>query len=184
MYCYSKPNPETNYSKYKLECEKIIITNNKKNNLNYIILRPPVVIGYGMKGNINIISQFIKLRIPLPLKFFTSKRNYISVDNLNLIINKCIKSDSLKNNIYTLNDYHEYSLSDIILKISISLKVPVINFNNIFYYYLIFWISKFLNINDKIFNNFYVDCSEDLKKIDVSIKNDLQQTLIDSFKKK
>ena len=184
LFCFSRPNPKTKYSKYKFECENLILENNLKHKLNFIILRPPVVIGHGMKGNINLISKFLKLRIPLPIKFINSNRNYISVDNLSLIINKCISSDKLNNYTYTLNDGYKYSLSEIVLNISSSIGVPVIIFNNIIYYNIIFLQSKLLKINDKIFKSFYIDCSKDLSKINVSLKDDLQETLYNSFKDK
>ena len=91
---YSKCEPQDNYSKSKLEAEKLISTL-EDDNFNVAIIRTPVVIGPGVKGNIQSLIKLVD-RFPLiPLGYIKNKRTFASIEHLVRLIHKIIiTSDS------------------------------------------------------------------------------------------
>jgi len=85
--------PTDPYGKSKLDAEKNLLDlANEK--FKVAIIRPPLVYGPGVKGN---LIRFLKLadgRMRLPFKNIENKRSMVSIDNLIALINKIIESAS------------------------------------------------------------------------------------------
>ena len=76
------PNPQDAYSISKFEAEKALWEIASKNGLEVVIVRLPLVYGYGVKGNLERLKTLIYSGIPLPLKLVNNKRSLIGIDNL------------------------------------------------------------------------------------------------------
>lgn len=89
---FSECNPKNDpYGESKLEAEKIL---KKLENSNFIIsiIRPPLVYGKGVKGNMETLVKLIKKVPILPFNYTKNKRSMVNVENLlymtSLIIEK------------------------------------------------------------------------------------------------
>lgn len=89
---FSECNPKGDpYGESKLESEEIL---KKMETENFIvaIIRPPMVYGKGVKGN---MEKLIKFSPILPFKYDKNKRSLVNIDNLlyltYLVINKQAK---------------------------------------------------------------------------------------------
>jgi nucleoside-diphosphate-sugar epimerase len=58
-----------------------------------VILRPPLVIGPGAKGNLQRIVQLVEKGIPLPLAVVTNRRSVITQRRLVDVIRSCIDTN-------------------------------------------------------------------------------------------
>ena len=182
LFSYSFPNPKSAYGKYKLNSEKILQNFSHKFNYKYIILRLPLVLGKGVKGNFKKLIFFIKLGLPLPRELLNNKRNFISSTNLNNILIKIANNDHLFNITLTINDGNNYKMSFIIDLIYKSLNKKSKLSDSYFFMQIITLFFKKTSTYDKIFSDYTIDCSQDLKKIDFIPIDDIYKSILDSTK--
>ncbi len=79
------------------------------------IIRPPLVYGPGVKGNLLLFMKLARLPIPLPFKGVNNNRAMVYVDNLISLIDKLI--DKRMSGTYTLTDSNRISTEDLIREI-------------------------------------------------------------------
>lgn len=84
------PNPKSNYGKSKLQAENLIKTLEDEN-FKVAIIRPPMIYGYGCKGNYPKLAK-----LTLKVSFFpeiNNKRSMIYIDNLSEFIRQLIEAE-------------------------------------------------------------------------------------------
>ncbi|MGK4422647.1 hypothetical protein ACSLVQ_30785, partial [Klebsiella pneumoniae] len=72
----------THYGKSKLLSEQFILSQDIPKGKRVYILRPCMIHGPNNKGNLNLLYEIVKKRIPWPLGMFKNKRSFCSIDNL------------------------------------------------------------------------------------------------------
>lgn len=123
----STPNPSDAYGISKYEGEKMLLKESANSDFEVVIIRPPLIHGHGVKGNLASISKVIKLRIPIPLKGIKhNQRSLVSISNLSSLINACITDPNAKNKILMVKDKTDYSTLDIVTLMSKYLKIKPI----------------------------------------------------------
>lgn len=132
---FSECNPQGDpYGESKLEAEKIL---KKMETKNFIvsIIRPPMVYGKGVKGNMENLIKLIKFAPVLPFKYDKNKRSLVNIENLlyltYLVINKQAKG------IFLPLDDKNLSLQEIFEGIEEALGVKRINVK---LFQPIFWV--------------------------------------------
>jgi len=125
------PNPKTHYGKSKLLAENYIFSKSKLKSKRVYVLRPSMIYGFGNKGNLNLLYNFVAKGIPWPLGMYDNKRSYCSINNLIFIIRELIKSQNIPSGAYNVCDDSYLSTNEIIKLInesknkrSIILNVP------------------------------------------------------------
>ena len=83
--------PQTPYAQAKRKAEIYIQNTILPSNKSFYILRPCLIYGEGVKGNLATLVKFAKKGIPYPFSAFENKRSYLSVDNLSLLFCKLIE---------------------------------------------------------------------------------------------
>jgi nucleoside-diphosphate-sugar epimerase len=81
-------NPTDAYGKSKLMAETFLIQQKK---LSVAIVRPPLIYGAGVKGNMQKIMELCNSNKPLPFGNITNKRSMVYVDNLIELINTILQ---------------------------------------------------------------------------------------------
>ena len=97
-------NPVDDYAKCKTEAEKVLIEAYDCAELNYTILRPPLVYGPGVKANFLKLIKLADSGLPLPLGSLSQKRSMIFVDNLIDAITECVSIDQAHKQALVLKD--------------------------------------------------------------------------------
>ena len=118
------PNPQTHYGKSKLLAEEYILANLPLDKRVYIF-RPCMIHGEDNKGNLTLFYNFVKKGIPYPLGSFENKRSFLSIDNLNHILNEVICRDDIPSGIYHLSDDEPVSTRDLLNLISIESNIKI-----------------------------------------------------------
>lgn len=113
------PTPVDSYGKSKLEAEKYIINN--ENKLKYTIIRPGLIVGAGVKGNLFNLMQFIRKGYPFPYIRRENKRSMIGLKNLCNLIHFAIISDKCNNEVLLAAERKPLSTIALINKISSSM---------------------------------------------------------------
>ena len=84
------PSPLDNYGRSKLAAEKVLQEICRVNNMEYVIIRPTLVYGKGVKANFSALISAVKRGIPLPIATVKNARSMIGINNLvDLIITTC-----------------------------------------------------------------------------------------------
>jgi len=83
------PRPEDAYAISKMEAEVALREVEKETGMEVVIIRPPLVYGPGVKGNLAALIRLIKKGIPLPLAAVKNCRDLVSIYNLCDLIRVC-----------------------------------------------------------------------------------------------
>ena len=83
-------SPKDLYGLSKQKVEKKLLKVSNQTNLDFVILRLPLVYRCGAKGNLNYLIKLVSLDIPLPFKKINNQRSMIGLDNLIDLIILCI----------------------------------------------------------------------------------------------
>lgn len=177
-------NPIGLYAQNKLEIENIIKKFFINSSCNYYILRIPLVVGLGAKGNLLKIYNFIS-----KYKFFINtniknKKKIISIDNLNNLINKIFLNSLFIQDVFLVCNDENISLEDIlkILKEKNKIFIFRINYN---FLLLIFKMINKKNIFEKLYFSQDIDNSKIKKILNWNPEKDFKisfSTMIMSFK--
>jgi nucleoside-diphosphate-sugar epimerase len=81
---------------------------------HYIILRPALVYGAGVKGNMRGLIELARLPLPLPFGAVNNKRNLLAIENLVAAVCLLIKREDIFNQVFLIADATPVSLSDIV----------------------------------------------------------------------
>jgi nucleoside-diphosphate-sugar epimerase len=137
----TEPNPGTAYGRSKLEAEKYIISRKSEagsreveissgpspdsglqtSDKKVYILRPCMIHGPGNKGNLNLLYKMVKTGIPWPLGAFENQRSFLSIENLQFIV-QGILEENMEPGIYHLADDEPVSTNRLIELIAESLR--------------------------------------------------------------
>lgn len=78
----SPPRPETPYARSKLEAERTLAGAADGSGTRLVILRPPLIAGEGVAGNLGSLARLAAWPVPLPLAGLRNRRTLLSRDNL------------------------------------------------------------------------------------------------------
>lgn len=99
-----EPKPEDDYGKSKLEAEDTLRSICSHEFLQYTILRPPLIVGSGAKGNLNRLTSLVRKGIPLPFAGIKNKRSLVGVRNFCDAILFSLIHASTDNKIFLVSD--------------------------------------------------------------------------------
>lgn len=179
-YSNDKQNPKDRYAKSKATAENEIkrICSNSK--MSFVIIRPPIIYGKGVKSNIVQLINLVKKGIPLPfLGIKNNKRSMIYIKNLINFIEKCIFNKKADNETFLISDNFDVSTYDL-LKIIADSKDKKLKL----FYFPKFIIKFFLKLLNKmnIYNSLYRSFSIDSKHANTKLEWEPPYTLKEGIK--
>ena len=107
-------DPKTPYGKSKLEAENYLLAQELPENKRLFIIRPCMIHGPGNKGNLNLLYKVVEKGIPWPLADFDNLRSFLSIDNLNFLIERIISDQNMASGIYNFSDDKALSTNDLV----------------------------------------------------------------------
>lgn len=107
-------DPKTPYGKSKLEAENYLLSKDLPENKRLFIIRPCMIHGPGNKGNLNLLYKVVEKGIPWPLADFDNQRSFLSIDNLNFLIERIISDQNMTSGIYNFSDDKALSTNDLV----------------------------------------------------------------------
>ena len=78
------------------------------------IIRPCMIHGPGNKGNLNLLYKIVEKGIPWPLADFDNLRSFLSIDNLNFLIERIVSDKNIRSGIYNFSDDQALSTNDLV----------------------------------------------------------------------
>ena len=125
---FSAANPQDDYAVSKLQAENFLKNFAKKNDIDFVIVRTPIVYGPRMKANFYDLFYLVYLSLPLPFEKIKNKRSIIYVGNLVDFLYNCALSKEALGKTFLISEKYSLSTQEIIKLISASIKVPLIIF--------------------------------------------------------
>jgi len=104
------PAPTDAYGRSKLEAERLI----EASGAAFTILRPAVVYGAGVKGNIASLATLARTPMPLPFAGLDNRRSLLALDNLVSAISLVLGSKAAANETFLVADAEPISVADLV----------------------------------------------------------------------
>ncbi len=105
-----EPQPTDMYGRSKLEAEFLLAASG----VDYTALRPAVVYGKGVKGNIASLATIAKTPMPLPFGGLDNKRSLLALDNLVSAVAHVLDAPQARNETYLVADAAPISVADLV----------------------------------------------------------------------
>lgn len=118
-------DPQGAYALSKSEAELQLKQVANETGMELTIIRPPMIYGPGVKGNMFLLVRCIRKGLPLPLASVTkNRRSLVSIDNLVDLIVVCINHPKAANQTFLISDGEDLSTSVLLKKIGNALGKP------------------------------------------------------------
>jgi nucleoside-diphosphate-sugar epimerase len=105
-----EPRPTDPYGRSKLAAERAVA----RSGVPFTILRPVLVYGPGVKGNLRALMRLAALPIPLPFGALTARRSLVSLANLAGAITFVLRHDARAGETYVVADPAPLTLAEIV----------------------------------------------------------------------
>ncbi|WP_108681577.1 NAD-dependent epimerase/dehydratase family protein [Methyloceanibacter sp. wino2] len=104
------PEPTEIYGRTKLEAERRVAASG----VDYTVLRPAVVYGPNVKGNIASLATIAKTPMPLPFGGLDNRRSLLSIDNLIAATVHVLQTEETRNETYLVADAEPISVAGMV----------------------------------------------------------------------
>ena len=111
-------HPTTYYGMSKLEADRYLFSKNLPSGKSLFILRPALITGPGVKGNLRSLYNFSKRPFGWIFAAINNKRSYCNIKNLSFVIQEIIDRDDIDSGIYLVADDQPLSTGEIVLLFS------------------------------------------------------------------
>jgi len=114
------PSPEDAYAISKFEAEDALRTVCSCSDMEYVVIRPPLVYGSGVQGNFRSMVRWVKRGIPLPLAAISNRRSLVALDNLVSFVMTCFEPPAAANQVFLVSDGEAVSTTELLTKIALT----------------------------------------------------------------
>ncbi|MER2493221.1 NAD-dependent epimerase/dehydratase family protein [Catenovulum sediminis] len=114
---FDDPNPTEDYaiSKYEAECGLKEIA--KYSQMEWVIIRPPLVYGKNAPGNFGTLIKVARKNLPLPLGAINNSRSFVYVENLVDLVMSCIVNRKAAGRTFLVSDGENISTTQLLNKL-------------------------------------------------------------------
>ncbi len=115
-----RPEPTDTYGRSKLEAERLLTASG----VGYTVLRPAVVYGKGVKGNIAALATIAKTPMPLPFGGLDNERSLLALENLVSAVAHVLETPQTEGETYLVADARPISVADMVAAMREGLGKP------------------------------------------------------------
>jgi UDP-glucose 4-epimerase len=105
-----EPQPTDIYGRTKLAAERLV----ENSGGGFTVLRPAVIYGKGVKGNIASLATLAKTALPLPFAGLDNRRSLLALDNLISAVSFVLREGQTTNETYLVADAEPISVADLV----------------------------------------------------------------------
>ncbi|MEJ2619049.1 MAG: SDR family oxidoreductase [Candidatus Thiodiazotropha sp.] len=127
---YGKPfaaddpvKPEDAYGQSKWEAEQALSESLAESDTALVIVRPVLVYGPGVKGNLRSLASWIRKGVPLPLAGVENRRSLVGIDNLLDFLHLCIEHPAAAGERFLVADGEDLSTPQLIRMLATAMGV-------------------------------------------------------------
>jgi nucleoside-diphosphate-sugar epimerase len=119
-----EPNYSDPYGQSKWEAEEHLQRVARESNMEWVIVRPPLVYGPGVRGNFLELMKGVFRGIPLPVGSVHNKRSMVSVYNLCDLLCLLVDHPAAANERFVVSDSEDICTPDLVRLIALALHRP------------------------------------------------------------
>ncbi|MCU7904618.1 MAG: SDR family oxidoreductase [Candidatus Thiodiazotropha sp. (ex Epidulcina cf. delphinae)] len=119
------PRPEDPYGQSKWEAELALKQIAAETGLELVIIRPVLIYGGGVKGNLQRLIGLIRRGLPLPLARVNNRRSLLSIRNLLDFLDCCIDHPTAAGEVFLLADGSDLSTPQLLRKLAGAMGLSV-----------------------------------------------------------
>lgn len=112
------------YGQSKWEAEERLRQIAEERHMEWVIVRPPLVYGPGVRGNFLALLKAVRRRLPLPVGSLHNSRSLVSAFNLSDFLSLLLDHPAAANNRFLVADREDVSTPDLIRRVSAALHCP------------------------------------------------------------
>lgn len=118
------PAPEDTYGLSKYEAEQALAGIAARTGLELVVVRPPLVYGPGVKGNLRSLMNVVARGVPLPFGLIGNRRSLIGSGNLCDLLAVCARSPAAAGRTFLARDGEDLSTPELVRRMARALGRP------------------------------------------------------------
>jgi nucleoside-diphosphate-sugar epimerase len=119
------PAPVDAYGISKAEAESGLWQIAQATGMELVIIRPVLVYGPGVKGNLASMLRWVQRAVPLPLgAVTTNRRSLVALDNLVDLIALCTQHPQAANQVFLVSDGSDVSTTELLCRMAAAVQRP------------------------------------------------------------
>lgn len=118
------PAPQDAYGVSKWEAEQALQDVALSTGLEWVIVRPPLVYGPGVKANFRSLMAAVARGIPLPLGAVDNCRSLLALDNLVDLLQICAQHPAAAGQVFLASDDHDLSTPELVRQLAHAMQRP------------------------------------------------------------
>lgn len=107
--------PEDPYGRSKLHAEERL---RAIPGLGAVVLRPPLMYGPGVKGNLRLLWRLVRSGVPIPVGSINNRRSLLFVGNFADAIATCLESEAARGETFVVRDGEDLSTPELVRRIA------------------------------------------------------------------
>jgi nucleoside-diphosphate-sugar epimerase len=96
----------------------------RKTGMEFVIIRPPLVYGPGVKANFAAMMRWLQRGVPLPLGAIHNERSLVALDNLVDLTVTCLTHPDAANQTFLVSDGEDVSTTELLRRMGQALGRP------------------------------------------------------------
>lgn len=120
-----EPAPVDAYGRSKLEAELGLRALLGNAGVDWVIVRPPLVYGPGVKANFLTMMRWLERGLPLPFGGVRNQRSLVALDNLVSLLHECSVHPRAANEVFLAADGEDLSTPELLRRVGAALGRPV-----------------------------------------------------------
>jgi nucleoside-diphosphate-sugar epimerase len=111
-------SPIDPYGLSKWKAEKYLKAVSEQGGMDFVVLRPPLVYGPGVKANFLKMMHWVQKGWPLPFAQVSNKRHFIYIDNLVSALCAVLENPKAANQVFLVADEEAFSLAQLLRQLA------------------------------------------------------------------
>jgi UDP-4-keto-D-QuiNAc 4-reductase len=116
--------PQDAYARSKSAAERVIAEICGRSGMEFVIIRPPLVYGPGVRANFYKLLRLVELALPLPLASIRNRRSLVGVSNLVDFVETCMVHPLAAGKVWLVSDGEDLSTPELIRRLAIIMHRP------------------------------------------------------------
>jgi nucleoside-diphosphate-sugar epimerase len=108
------PDPHGPYAVSKWEAECALRDICADTGMEYVVIRPPLVYGPGVRANFQALASAVERGMPLPVGAVRNSRSFVAMDNLVDLVRVCMQHPAAANQTFLVSDGHDLSTPELV----------------------------------------------------------------------
>lgn len=117
-------NPSSHYGLSKQMAEEEVMAACRSSGMDWVALRPPVLVGPNTPGNIGTVLKLIDRGLPLPFGAIRNRRSYLGLRNFSDFVALAVRHPAAANQVFMLTDAPSLSTPDLVTALANGMKRP------------------------------------------------------------